>query len=168
MIQAQEMKLKTLDEMKNMEKARFLPRVGIFGQNNLFDGDRDSATSQSYGLYLQWDLFNPDSYGRVAEAGAKALAEQTKLKAFKQEEQIMLNQLQESKVALEKSLRLLSNSDSLLQEQSSNAMKLFRSGMLNALQLAEVLNRRVDLVENELEVETQYLEVWSRLYQLNN
>jgi outer membrane protein TolC len=168
LLQAQEMKLKTLEEMKNMERARFLPRLGLFAQNHFFDGDRDSATSQSYGLYLQWDLFNPDSYGRVGEAQAKKLAEETKLKSYKQEERIMLSNLSESKVALEKTLKVLSNSDSLLQEQSSNAMKLFRSGMLNALQLAEVINRRVDLVENKLAAETQYLDVWSRLYQLNN
>lgn len=168
MILSQEMKLKTLDEMRNMEKARFLPRVGIFANNNLYSGDRDTETSQSYGLYLQWDLFNSDSYGRVGEAAAKALAEQSKLNAFKQEERIMLGQLQDSKMTLEKTLKLLDDSDVLLQEQSSSAMKLFRSGMLNALQLAEVINRRVDLVENKLAAETQYLDVWSRLYQLNN
>jgi len=151
-----------------MEKARFLPRVGLFANNNLYSGDRDTENSQSFGLYLQWDLFNSDSYGRVGEAGAKALAEQAKLHAFKQEEKIMLSQLQESKVTLEKTLELLDNSDSLLQEQSLNSMKLFRSGMLNALQLAEVINRRVDLVENKLNAQTQYLDVWTRLYQLNN
>lgn len=168
MILSQEMKLKTLDEMKNMEKARFLPRVGLFATNNLYSGERDTEYSQSYGLYLQWDLFNADSFGRVGEAGAKALAEQSKLQAFKQEERIMLGQLQESKLTLEKTLKLLDNSDLLLKEQSSNAMKLFRSGMVNALQLAEVINRRIDLVENKLSAETQYLDVWSRLYQLNN
>jgi outer membrane protein TolC len=168
MILSQEMKLKTLDEMNNIEKARYLPRVGLFANNSMYGGDRDNENSQSYGLYLQWDLFNSDSFGRVGEAGAKALAEQAKLQAFKQEERIMLSQLQESKLTLEKTLKILAESDRLLQEQSSNAMKLFRSGMLNALQLAEVINRRVDLVENKLTAETQYLDVWSRLYQLNN
>lgn len=167
-ILSQEMKLKTLDEMKNMEKARYFPRVGLFANNNIYAGDRDTENSQSFGLYFQWDLFNSDSYGRAAEVAAKTLAEEAKLKAFKQEEKIILSQLQESKVTLEKTLELLDNSDRLLQEQSSNAMKLFRSGMLNALQLAEVINRRVDLVENKLNAETQYLDVWTRLYQLNN
>lgn len=168
MILSQEVKLKTLEEMKNMEKARFLPRIGLFANNNLYSGDRDTESAQSFGLYLQWDLFNSDSYGRVGEAGARALAAQAKLQAHKQEERIMLGQLQESKVALERTLELLDNSDRLLQEQSSNAMKLFRSGMLNALQLAEVINRRVDLVENRLQAQSQYLDVWTRLYQLTN
>jgi hypothetical protein len=62
----------------------------------------------------------------------------------------------------------LEKTDGLLKEQTVNAMKLFRSGMLSALQLAEVINRRVDLIENKNKAETQYLEVYSRLYQLNN
>ena len=115
-----------------------------------------------------WDLFNSDSYGRVGEANAKALAGQAKLEAGKQEEKIMMDQLLESKATLEKSLVLLENSDNLLKEQTQNAMKLFRSGMLSALQLAEVINRRVDLIDNKNKAEAQYLDVYSRLYQLNN
>ena len=79
-----------------------------------------------------------------------------------------MDQLLESKITLEKNLVLLENTDGLLKEQTQNAMKLFRSGMLSALQLAEVINRRVDLIENKTKVESQYLDTYSRLYQLNN
>ena len=168
MMLAQELKVKTLEDAKDMEKARYLPRVGLFAQNNIYSGDRDTASAQAYGLYLMWYMFNSDSYGRVGEANAKAMAGQAKLKAGKQEEKIMLGQLLESKATLEKSLVLLENSDNLLQEQTQNAMKLFRSGMLSALQLAEVINRRVDLIDNKNKAEAQYLDVYSRLYQLNN
>jgi outer membrane protein TolC len=168
MMLAQEFKVRTLEDAKNMEKSRYLPRVGLFAQNNIYSGDRDTANAQAYGLYLMWDLFNSDSYGRVGEANAKAMAGQAKLEAGKQEEKIMMDQLLESKVTLEKSLVLLENSDNLLKEQTQNAMKLFRSGMLSALQLAEVINRRVDLIDNKNKAEAQYLDVYSRLYQLNN
>jgi outer membrane protein TolC len=168
MMLAQELKVQTLEDAKNMEKSRYLPRVGLFAQNNIYSGDRDTASAQAYGLYLVWDMFNSDSYGRVGEANAKAMAGQAKLEAGKQEEKIILDQLLESKATLEKSLTLLENSDNLLQEQTQNAMKLFRSGMLSALQLAEVINRRVDLIDNKNKAEAQYLDVYSRLYQLNN
>lgn len=168
MMLAQELKVKTLEDAKDMEKARYLPRIGLFAQNNLYSGSRDTANAQVYGLYLMWDLFNSDSYGRVGEANAKAMAAQAKLNAGKQEEKIMLQQLLESKETLERNLELLENSDKLLAEQSVNAMKLFRSGMLSALQLAEVINRRVDLIDNKSKAEVQYLDVYSRLYQLNN
>lgn len=165
---AQEMKLKTLDDMKSMERARFFPRVGLFAQNTLYSGERDTQGAQTVGLYVMWDLFNSDTYGRVGEAGARALAEKSKLLAYKQEEKIMMDQLVESRATLEKTLAILNDSEKLLKEQTSNAMRLFRSGMLNALQLAEVINRRVDLVENKYKAESQYLDVWTRLYQLNN
>ena len=168
MILAQEMKLKTMDDMKDMEKARFLPRVGLFANSQFYSGQRDTANSQTYGLYLMWDLFNSDSYGRVSEAEAKAMTQQIKLSAYKQEEKIALQQLNDSKQTLEKTLLLLDDSEKLLEEQTVNAMKLFRSGMLSALQLAEVINRRVDLIENKTKAESQYLEVTSRLYQINN
>lgn len=165
---AQEMKVSTLENIKQMEKARHLPRVGLFAQNNFYSGSRDTENAQAIGLYLMWDLFNSDSYGRVGEANAKALAGNAKIQAGKQEEKIMLDQMIASKATLEKSISLLENSDQLLKEQSLNAMKLFRSGMLSALQLAEVINRRVDLIESKNKVEAQYLDVYSRIYQLNN
>jgi len=168
MILAQEMKLKTMDDMKDMEKARFLPRVGLFANSQFYSGRRDTANSQTYGLYLMWDLFNSDSYGRVSEAEAKAMTQQMKLLAYKQEEKIALQQLADSKQTLERTLVLLDDSEKLLKEQTVNAMKLFRSGMLSALQLAEVINRRVDLIENKTKAESQFLEVTSRLYQINN
>lgn len=168
LILAQKFKVETLDDQKEMEKARFLPRVGLFAQNSLYDGDRDSANAQTYGVYFMWDLFNSDSYGRLGEANAKAMAGKAKLEAYKQDEKIMLDQLLDSKVTLQKNLVLLRDSDRLLEEQTQNATKLFRSGMLSALQLSEVINRRVDLIENKNKAENQYLEVYSRIYQINN
>ena len=168
MILAQEIKTSTLDDIKEMEKARHLPKIGFFAQNNMYRGNRDTQNAQAFGLYLMWDIFNSDSYGRVGEANAKALAAQAKIESGKQTEKIMWDQMNSSKITLEKSIELLSNSDVLLKEQTVNAMKLFKSGMISALQLAEVLNRRVDLIENKSKVESQYLEVYSRIYQLNN
>lgn len=168
MLLAQEIKTSTLDDVKEMEKARHLPKIGFFAQNNMYSGNRDTQNAQAFGLYLMWDIFNSDSYGRVGEANAKALAAQAKIESGKQTEKIMWDQMNSSKITLEKSIELLSNSDVLLKEQTVNAMKLFKSGMISALQLAEVLNRRVDLIENKIKVESQYLEVYSRIYQLNN
>ncbi len=168
MLLAQELKVSSLENMKEMERARHLPRVGLFAQTNMYSGDRNTANAQAYGIYLAWDIFNSDSYGRVGEADAKFRASEAKILAGKQEEKIMLEQMLASKSTLEKSLILLEDTDKILKEQTINAMKLFRSGMLNALQLAEVINRGVDLIENKNKVENQYLDVYSRIYQLNN
>ncbi len=166
MLLAQELKASTMNEAKNMEKARFLPKVGVFAQSNLYQGQRDSSTSQVYGLYLMWEIFNNDSYGRLGEASAKARAAEAKVAAYKQEEKIAMEQLDEAKQTLDRNLDLLNETDALMLEQTQNAMKLFRSGLLSALQLAEVLNRRVDLIQQKNQVQIQSLEVHSKIYQL--
>ena len=168
MIETQEKKLEAFAELTGMERARFLPRLGIFGQSNLYQGDRDTASSQSVGLYIMWDLFNPDSFGREGEAEARVLSQETKLRAYKQEETIALKQLSESESALEKVLLILRDSEKLLGKQAKLSMRLFRSGQLNALQLSEVINRRVDLIDNMHKAETSYLDVKSRLYQIKH
>ena len=165
---AASLKAETLYHMAEMEKARFLPRVGVFAQNNLYSGNRDTENSQSLGLYLMWELFNPDSYGRNSEAQARAMAAEAKIKNARLDESIALAKLIDSKSALEMGLKLLDDSDALLGEQSINAMKLFRSGLLSALQLTEVISRRIDLIEEKSQTQTNYLEVTSRIHQIRN
>jgi outer membrane protein TolC len=165
---AQEHKVNSLSAVTAMERSRFLPRVGLFALNNLYSGDRDTENAQAFGLYLAWDIFNSDSFGRVSEAHASNLAQEAKVKAHKQEEKMLLEQLLSTRMTLEKSLALVKQSDEILREQSQNAMKLFRSGLLSGLQLAEVINRRVDLIENKYKVENQMLTVYAKIYQLNH
>lgn len=163
-----ELQVSSLNDAVRMERARYLPRIGLFANNMLYSGDRDTENSQSIGVYVMWQIFNTDSYNRMGEARARALAAEAKLRSGKQDENIMRSDLRSSKEALEKNLSLLTESTSLLDEQSKNSMRLFRSGLLTALQLAEVINRRVDVVEQRAEVEMQYLDVRSRLYQLSH
>jgi outer membrane protein TolC len=168
MFKTQELKVGALSHVSKMEEARFLPQLGIFAQNNLYSGDRDSESSQTFGVYLMWDLFNRDSYNRSSEARAKYLSAKAKLESGRQEESVMKANLLSSKDALEANLRLLADSNRLLNEQSVNAMKIFKAGLLSALQLAEVINRRIDVIEQKNNVELQYLDVRSRLYQLSH
>ena len=115
-----------------------------------------------------WEIFNNDSYGRLGEAAAKARSAEAKVAAYKQEEKIAMDQLNEAKSTLDRNLELLNETDALMLEQTQNAMKLFRSGLLSALQLAEVLNRRVDLIQQKNQAQIQSVEVHSKIYQLMN
>lgn len=168
MLLAHELKASAMDSMAKMESARYLPKLGLFAQNHLYSGDRDVENSQSYGVYLMWEIFNNDSFNRYSEARAKALSAKAKIIGSKREENIMRSHLRESKVTLEKNLDLLFDSNNLLSEQAKNSMKLFKNGLMNALQLAEVINRRVDVIEQKNNAELQYLDVRSRLHQLSH
>ncbi|OFZ13695.1 MAG: hypothetical protein A2X86_21215 [Bdellovibrionales bacterium GWA2_49_15] len=165
---ANAMEVNALAKMKEVESARFLPQVGLFAQHNVYSGARDFQGSQTFGINVTWDLFNPDSYGRVAEAQAKHRASEAKIAAARQDELIARQNLVATKGVLDENLKLLSDTERLLEEQTANAMKLFRSGPISALQLSEVINRRVDLIENKAAVENQYLEVMANIFEIYN
>lgn len=55
--------------------------------------------------------------------------------------------------------KLLLESEQLLSEQARVAFRLFQSGSIQALQLAEVLNRRVDLVLSLKRLDEQWIQV---------
>jgi hypothetical protein len=50
---------------------------------------------------------------------------------------------------------LMDDSDKLLEEQAETAKNLFKNGSINALQLVEVLSRRVDLIDQQAMVEME-------------
>lgn len=137
----------------SIEKSKLLPRLGVFAENYLFQGERNKADSYNLGIYLHWNLFDPADLGKHKEAylNAKALA--------KQAEAIRLQDLSEGFAAeqaeflIKKNIYLMRDSDKLLGEQQLVATQLFKNGSINALQLIEIINRRVDLVCQILELE---------------
>lgn len=141
-------------DMAEMEKARFLPRVGAFAESYTFNGSRDSATGYNAGLYLQWSLYDPSDVGRYKEAKLKAQANEKQVQAMAQQENAELAVAIETDAALRSNLKLLEDSDKLLNEQMQVATTLFRNGSISALQLVEIMNRRTELVmqQNDLEL----------------
>ena len=136
------------EEMKNAEKSGYLPKLGIFADESLTHGDRDTGTSYAAGLYLQWSLFSPDHLGKVTERNELKLAADAEVDQAKQVGNIAKVTLAKGEALMKKNLELLNDSEKLLSEQVKVTSNLFHSGAITALQLAEVLNRRVDLILN--------------------
>ena len=143
----------SLEEVKVAEKARFLPKVGLFGTGDFYGGGRGAATSVTGGAYVAWDLFSAPNFGAMAQAGHAAAAAQARADALSQRAQIVRTSARFSAEAFEKNLSLLESSANLLEEQTATARGLFRNGSINALQLVEVLARRVDLTVSRAEAE---------------
>ena len=165
-IMAADLRAQSMDKVSGMELARSLPRIGLFAQSNYFDGKRGSDNSQAFGIYLNWDLFNSDSYGTVGEARARSMAAHHSVSAAQIEEQANREQLHFDKKMMEQNLEILIQSRQLLSEQTVNAKSLFNSGLINALQLVEVFNRRFDVMDSIKQMQIQYLEVCNRLFQI--
>jgi len=141
-------------EQAQMERSRYLPRVGAFAESYLFNGRRETANGYTAGVYLQWNLFDPSDFGRYQEAKTKALTAEKQIQALQEQESSDFFSAQETNRALRTNLKLLEESDQLLKEQMQVATSLFKNGSITALQLVEIMNRRTDLIaqQNELEM----------------
>ncbi len=155
--QSMEVASQASDRMVTLEKARFLPRVGLFAESALNHGDRGTGVSHTAGAYLQFNLFSASDYGAVHQAQSSSLAAHDRIDEAKLHETIEVLANREATKALEEGLRLLGDSSRLLAEQTEVAKKLFNSGAMNALQFAEVLNRRTDLLSALENAEIEYL-----------
>lgn len=156
-----------LRETEGAERARFLPRLGLFAQADLYGGDRGVGTSYSTGAYLQWDLFSAGNLGAVKQAKKSAGAAEARADAAAQQAQIAReNSLQGVRVA-EGNLSLMDESAQFLEEQTATAQTLFRNGSINALQLVEVLSRRADLLANRAAVQLE-LSRATAVYSMNS
>ncbi len=144
-------------EARGAELAKFLPRVGLFAEGNLNRGNRDTATSYVAGGYLQWDLFVAPNIGAVKQAESAAAAAEARADEARLHESIQSEGSRQAALALETNLKVLQDSSALLSEQTDVAKKLFLNGSMNALQLAEVLNRRLDLIVSFAQAKAEYL-----------
>jgi outer membrane protein TolC len=129
-----------------MEIAKFRPQIGTFAEGYVFNGSKNTANGYTVGVYLRWNLFDPNVQGSVKEAQFKSIAISKSSEAMAQQEQAEKTAMLENFDALRKNHALMLESERLLSEQTKTSQTLFRNGSINALQMTEVLNRRVDLI----------------------
>jgi outer membrane protein TolC len=156
------------NEVVGAEKSRNLPRVGVFAESYAFNGDRDTATGFSTGIYLNWNLFSGNDIGASNEAVHNSHAAKYYAEAMSQKEKIEFDAQTTMEETLIKTLSTLDESQRLLDEQMNVANNLFKNGMISALQLVEVLSRRADLINSKTEVELNLVEAKSKKLLLTN
>jgi outer membrane protein TolC len=152
-VQSMKSNTQASEEAAQMERARFLPRVGAFAETQAFKSDRDTADSYIAGLYLQWNLFDAASFGILKEARLKADSTRKFSEALDQQERAEKLALTESLKAYQQNIQLLNDSYKLLIEQTKMTETLFKNGSINALQFVEVLSRRADLITQQGDAE---------------
>jgi Outer membrane efflux protein len=153
-VEAAKAQARGMERLKSVQTAAFLPRVGLFAEGDFNQGDRASAASYSWGLYLKWNLFSPGNFGSERQAEDSALAAADRAEALLQESQSGKVREMEALGALRSNLALLDDSEGLLREQTKVVLGLYRDGAVGALSLAEVLSRRADLIGERLKVES--------------
>jgi outer membrane protein TolC len=142
-----------------MEIAKFRPQIGTFAEGYVFNGSKNTANGYTVGVYLRWNLFDPNVQGSVKEAQFKSIAISKSSEAMAQQEQAEKTAMLENFDALRKNHALMLESERLLSEQTKTSQTLFRNGSINALQMTEVLNRRVDLISQLKDLESALIEI---------
>ncbi|MBT4792832.1 MAG: hypothetical protein HON90_14755, partial [Halobacteriovoraceae bacterium] len=135
---------------------------------NQYIGDRDENNVQTMGVYLKWDLFNNDSYGRVAEAKKKIISMKQKYSYAAKKESSYKKSLESALIALKKNDKTLKQTLNLLDEQTKISFKLFKRGKLSGIQMAQILNQKIDLIEQNILLEEKLITTTAQNYQLYN
>ncbi len=158
-VRLQSMQQATLMAQKSveLEKAKFLPRVGAFAETYNFSGDRQTANAYMAGLYLQWNLFNPADFGSVKESQVRSYSQDKNYAANEQQEKIETESLQHNILAVKEALVLLSENQKILTEQTQVGETLFKNGSINVLQFLEILGRRADLISAQTDLSQNLL-----------
>ncbi len=139
------------------EGAKVLPRIGLYTEANAYHGSRNMATSYNAGLYLQMNLYNPKD--REVKEEAEMLAESFRKKVedrIQKESAFFTSSLAREK-QIKDSWKLLKENTETMDEQIQNTERLFSSGAVTAVQLAESLNRALDQAEALAGTEIEWL-----------
>lgn len=165
-VKAMKNQAKAIDTKADAEQARFLPKVGLFGEGNAYRGDRATAMSYNVGFYAQMNLYSPEEYGAYEQAKLNGKAVKEQAENLKKEEEVVIKKLFQMNNALNKNWDLLIESEKLMDEQLKTAKQLFSSGSINLIQLTEVLSRKTDLIVDMARVESDMIQIKSGIYSL--
>ncbi len=154
-------------EYAKAEKARYLPKIGLFGSKNYAYAPRDNAQSTEYGAYLQWEIFGAPNIGAYKEAKLKAAAFQAKADQMHENSLATNESINKNIPLISENLIRIYESNELTNEQLQISEKLFQSGTINALQFSEVLSRRSDVIDSKSKVEIYYIEIKKQNYLQN-
>ncbi|GIL16467.1 MAG: hypothetical protein BroJett040_02180 [Oligoflexia bacterium] len=157
-----ELRARAARQQVDIEKSQWLPKVGAFGEVYSFKGDRATSQGSTVGLYLQWG-FSGQLIGGVDQAKKAALAAEYQTQAMGQKLRIETQMAEKSLAVIKQNLTTIEASLKLMQEQVILMRKLYQSGAVNGLQLAEVFNRHFEMINQKSELQKQWSETISQL-----
>lgn len=154
-------------EQAEAEKARILPKVGVYGESYLYRGERAVANSFNAGFYIQMNLYSPGDLDAIEQAKLNSKAMQERVEETIRNEEAKVKSLFQMEKALVKNLELMQENSKLMEEQLTVSQQLFSSGAINAIQLSEVFSRRADIILAKTNIESEYLKARAGLLTLS-
>lgn len=158
-VQAQTVAAQALEKYVQVERARHLPQVGLFAENQVFNNaETTQASSYFLGAFIQWNLYDANHWGSADQAQLQALAQSYRVEKEKQDQQLATQQIQQTQKTLLEELELIEESLKMMQEQTLVSQKLFNNGLMNALQLTDVYSKRVEVIHTRAQFQEHLLQ----------
>jgi hypothetical protein len=154
----------SLKEQVTQQKSQYKPKIGIFGQENLAVGERGSQPSYFVGAYLKFN-FSPTDFGSGDETELLALAKQKNAENIALNDSLSLEQANNNIQKNNQKLVLLSKNDDILAEQLKVLMNLYQHGNANISQIAELMNKRIDILNEKYSCKQEILKSQLELMQ---
>lgn len=145
-------------------KAVFLPKVGVYSEANVYNGERDTADSYTAGFYIKMNILSPTDYGSIRQGELESDAAKSRARDARIKADIEVRKLARFSGTLKSNIKILRESSIIMDEQIRNSQKLYASGSLRSLQLSDVFARKADLVMNLSSAEIEYVNVRSGIY----
>lgn len=136
-----------------IEKAKYRPTIGAYAEEIIFNGQRNTATAFSTGLYLHWSLFNPSDYALAREATNQALASRYHAADIAERERAESLSIRSSLKGVEQNLILTQTNRELISKLNTIAIQQFNKGSINATQLCDSLSKNLDCIKNEKDLQ---------------
>lgn len=152
-------KAQAKNESIELQKARLRPQVALFADQTFFKGDREIDEAKTVGISFKWNLFSKENLNLDTKTIYESSAAYNSFLAYQQNDKIEYSSLLDFEKILVESYSKTQESKKLLTEQVVVTTKLFKNGMINILQLLEVLNQEINLNENIVDIEEKLLQV---------
>lgn len=146
-------------ESIELQKARLRPQVALFADQTFFKGDREIDEAKTVGISFKWNLFSKENLNLDTKTVYESSAAYNSFLAYQQNDKIEYSSLVDFEKILVESYTKTQESKKLLTEQVDVTTRLFKNGMINILQLLEVLNQEINLNESIVEIEEKLLQV---------
>lgn len=161
-VAAQEKASEALELYSRAEKSAYLPHVGLFAENQLYNNvDTTQATSFTVGAFVKWNIYEPTQRGSVDQYLYQAKAQRSQAEGLQRDQKIMFENSQKMRMVLRDQIQLANESLSMIEEQTLISQKLFKSGLINALQLTELFSKHLDVILARAQLEDQFLQTSS-------
>ena len=129
---------------EKIENGKNLPKLNLFAENYVFNGDRSTQNGYTAGLNLRWNFFDPLTYNAGSIASNNSNSSRYEFMAQQQNERAEIEFLNSQINALTQAVRLASKNDELMFKNVVVSQELFKNGAIVASNLSDAIMKYLD------------------------